>query len=97
MFARINTLHWSSPPEPALLERWSHEIQRRPGFKGFLALDTGEGRGLTITLWESEEAGDRWAHSTDFEQILVDLDGALAQREASNAIVTMAVLRDVVV
>jgi heme-degrading monooxygenase HmoA len=61
MYARVTT--FQGPPEStddAIIvtrEKALPQARQIPGFKGALSLvDRTTGRGLTITLWESEEA-----------------------------------------
>jgi heme-degrading monooxygenase HmoA len=63
MHARIGTWHGSGPE----LERWVErsrsevlpQVRAAPGSSGvLLLLDRENGRALTVTLWESEEAMD---------------------------------------
>jgi heme-degrading monooxygenase HmoA len=60
MFARIGT--WQGSPED--LENWvaradevvKPKVQQQPGLAAYWLVDREGGKGLTITLWESEEA-----------------------------------------
>jgi heme-degrading monooxygenase HmoA len=82
MFARIGT--WQGSPSE--LERWisrAHEhvkpsVQRDPGLKAaYWLVDREGGKGLIITLWESEEAMRASEH-------------ARAQRQAATTAATSA-------
>jgi heme-degrading monooxygenase HmoA len=61
MFGRVTTMH--GPPDradefvPSLHQQVLPEARRMEGFMGLIGLlDPATGKGMTISLWESEEA-----------------------------------------
>lgn len=70
MFARVTTLEIDTVRvgvDEALAryrEEFVPRLQEQEGYRGVIAFSTPEGKGLVITLWESEEA----AKSTEGEE-----------------------------
>lgn len=81
MIARIGTFLALTPEGAAasrrnLLERFLPALKEQEGFVGGFWLDGADGRHLSITVWESEEAMRRGATSANAVPLLPDQDPA---------------------
>jgi len=60
MYAEVgrNTLDPQHPPGLDVVQQMQSVLAEQPGYRGYLALDTGDGQRVFIRLWDSAAAAD---------------------------------------